>query len=56
MENSTDKPKGINLDRLREVAEKHRKINQYIREGKEIPDELTTNFVTFPLRNNPNRK
>jgi hypothetical protein len=38
---------------IRKVAKKFAKINKYIEEGKEIPKELTKNFITFELVDDP---
>lgn len=38
------------------VIEKHDKINKLFEENKEISPELTKNFVTFPLVENPYEK
>jgi hypothetical protein len=38
------------LVRAKIVLLRHDKINKLFKEGKEIPDELTKNFVTFPIR------
>jgi hypothetical protein len=35
------------------VSDKFSKINNYLQSGKEIPNEITTNFVTCTLSNNP---
>lgn len=37
---------------LMNQLDKHEKINQYIQQGKDIPEELTKNFVTFPNKFN----
>ena len=48
-----NKTKGINVDKMNEVVEKHKTINKLFEEGKEIPSELTKDFITFPITNNP---
>jgi hypothetical protein len=35
------------------LASKYRRINRLIEQGKEIPESLSKNFVTFPLTDNP---
>jgi hypothetical protein len=37
------------LKEMRTIIEKHSEINKLFEEGKEIPKELSKNFVTFPL-------
>jgi hypothetical protein len=44
---------GVNVKAFEELSEKFDQINSFIAAGKEIPKELTKNFVTFPLSDNP---
>ena len=39
----------INLEIIQNIIDKHRIINILFEQGKEIPEELTKNFITFPL-------
>lgn len=39
----------IDLDVLQHIIKKHSIINLLFEQGKEIPEELTKNFITFPL-------
>jgi hypothetical protein len=43
----------INIDGLKSISDKFSKINQMIESGKEIPSELSKNFITVDLSNNP---
>lgn len=49
--NKNDKKKFING--IQKIANKHAKINKCIQEGKPIPKNLSKNFITFPLTDNP---
>ncbi len=46
---------GINVSAFEQLSEKFDQINSFIAAGKEIPKELTKNFVTFPLSDDPIR-
>lgn len=43
----------INFEAFYSLKEKSALIDFYILRGKEVPDHLTKNFVTFPLSDNP---
>lgn len=43
----------INIEALRSVALKFDEINRCIELGIEVPEELTKNFITFPLTDDP---
>ncbi len=45
--------KGINVVALQVVANKFALINNHIEKGEEISQELTKNFVSFPLSDDP---
>lgn len=45
--------KGLNAEALKNVADKFALIDSYIEKGEEIPQELTENFITFPLSDDP---
>jgi len=47
------KSMGLRIEALRSVATKFSEINKYIESGKEIPAELSKNFVSFPLSDDP---
>ena len=38
---------------MKKIAEKFDLINSYIERGEPIPEELTKNFITFPLLDDP---
>ena len=47
----------VNLfDALRKLVDKHKKINDDIACGKNIDSEITKNFVSFALNDNPYEK
>ena len=48
-----NKNQTIDLDRLYAIAQKFAEINKLIEQGKPIPPELSKNFVTFDIPNNP---
>lgn len=52
-ENLPKKNPGIDVNALEAVGRKFALINKYIENGEEIPSELTKNFVTFPLSDEP---
>ncbi len=43
----------ININAVEAIGEKFATINKYIQAGEEIPAELTKNFVTVPLSDDP---
>jgi len=43
----------INVSAVEAIGEKFARINKYIQAGEEIPAELTKNFVTVPLSDDP---
>jgi hypothetical protein len=43
----------INVVAVEAIGKKFELINYYIENGKEIPAELTKNFVTCPLSDDP---
>jgi hypothetical protein len=44
---------GFNTDALKAVADDFSKINSSIESGNEVPPELTKNFVSIPLSDDP---
>jgi hypothetical protein len=48
-----EKKTGINVQALEDVGQKFATINKYLENGMEVPSELTKNFVTFPLSDEP---
>lgn len=50
MKNLIDK---INVEALEAIALKFDEINRCIELGIEVPEELTKNFITFPLVDDP---
>jgi hypothetical protein len=44
---------GLNVQGLKAIADKFSKINAYIESGQPIPQELSKNFVSFPLSDDP---
>jgi hypothetical protein len=56
LETLKEKSEGINPETLNELVDNHKKINKLLKEGKNIAPELTENFVTFPIHNNPYQK
>lgn len=48
-----EKEKGINVNAIESVAKKFAEINRYIESGEEVPSELTKNFITFDLSDDP---
>ncbi len=53
VETPKNKVNGLDLDALNTLVDRHKKINQLIREGKDIDPELSKNFVTFPVYSHP---
>ena len=49
----SQKKTGIDVQALDAVGQKFAVINKYIENGMEVPYELTKNFVTFPLSDEP---
>ena len=47
------KTQSLNVVALNELVNKHQKINKLFEEGKAIDPELTKNFVTFAISDNP---
>jgi hypothetical protein len=47
------KNKGLNGEGLKAIADKFSKINALIEAGEPIPSELSKNFVSHPLSDNP---
>ena len=43
----------ISVNAFEVIGHKFEKINKYIQAGEEIPLELTKNFGTFPLSDDP---
>ncbi len=56
MEAPKKKKPGINMKAFKKQVEKMKLIDSYIEAGKEIPAELSKNFVTFPLTDDPYSK
>lgn len=50
---SSDKKVRIDVNALEAIGHKFAIINNHIENGREVPSELTTNFVTFPLSDDP---
>lgn len=50
---SPGKRSRINSNAVEAIGEKFAIINQYVQAGEEIPAELTQNFVTVPLSDDP---
>jgi len=50
---NTKKKATINVDGINAIAEKFDKINKLIEDGKPLSPELTKNFVTVSIPNNP---
>jgi hypothetical protein len=50
---SSDGNSRINVNAVEAIGEKFARINKYLQAGEEIPDELTKNFVTVPLSDDP---
>ncbi len=51
-----DRPKKelkINFEALDAIGKKQALINEYIEAGQEIPKELSKNFVSHPLSDDP---
>ena len=48
-----NKAQSLNVEALNELVNKHQKINKLFEEGKAIDPQLTKNFVTFPISDNP---
>ena len=46
-------PKSINIDKLKYLFDKFSNINRYIESGEEVPSELSKNFISFDLSDNP---
>lgn len=41
------------IKNIQKISRKFAKINKYIEEGKEVPAELTKNFMVFELVDEP---
>jgi hypothetical protein len=53
MSSSYKRHSRINVNAVEGIGEKFAVINKYLQAGEEIPAELTKNFVTFPLSDEP---